>query len=90
MSLFKRTHRFALHYAASCGCVEVCRAILRKGGNPNVVDKHKLTPAHEAAAKGHFEVKFTLAYIYLLCDLIVLCLGTSIVIILRSSFRCLR
>jgi ankyrin repeat protein len=48
----------ALHHAAACGSLDVCRAILKQGGNPNVADKNKVTPAHEAAAKGHFEVNF--------------------------------
>lgn len=52
----EKNQRSALHYAAKCGSVDVCRAILKKGGNPNVVDKTKLTPAHEAAAGGHFTV----------------------------------
>jgi ankyrin repeat protein len=47
-----------LHYAAKCGSLDVCRAILKKGGNPNVIDKAKMTPAHEAAAGGHFPVRF--------------------------------
>ena len=45
-----------MHNAAASGSVAVCRAILQKGGNPNVLDKHKLAPAHEAAYGGHFEV----------------------------------
>ena len=61
----KATQRSALHFAASCGSSEVCRAILRKGGNPNLADKKRLTPAHDAAAKGHFEVNFNEAFIKL-------------------------
>ena len=49
-----------MHYAAACGSTEVCRAILKKGGNPNVVDKAKISPAHDAAFGGHFEVSLIL------------------------------
>lgn len=52
----EKTQRSALHYAAACGCLDVCRAILKKGGNPNWIDKKKSTAAHDAAAGGHFEV----------------------------------
>lgn len=55
-SLDEKTQRSALHFAASCGCVDVCRHILKKGGNPNCIDKKKSTPAHEAAAGGHFDI----------------------------------
>ena len=39
----------------------MCRAILRKGGNPNLCDKKKQTAAHDAAAKGHFSVLLLLS-----------------------------
>ena len=52
----KKTQRSALHYAAACGCIDVCRAILKRGASPNVIDKNKMTPAHDAAHAGHFEV----------------------------------
>jgi ankyrin repeat protein len=55
-SLDEKTQRSALHYAAACGSLEVCRLILKKGGNPNCLDRKKSTPAHEAAAGGHFEI----------------------------------
>ena len=58
-----KTMSTALHFAASSGSVEVCRAILKKGGNPNAADKNKVTPAHEAAVKGHFEV----IYLSIIC-----------------------
>lgn len=54
----KQTNKSALHFAASCGAIEVCRAMLQKGANPNVFDKQKRSPAHEAAAKGHFQASY--------------------------------
>jgi ankyrin repeat protein len=48
--------RSALHYACACGSIDVVRAILKKGANPNVIDKYKATPAHDAANAGHFDV----------------------------------
>lgn len=50
-----------MHYAASCGSLDVCRAILRKGGNPNLIDRKKQSAAHDAAAKGHFAVLLLLS-----------------------------
>lgn len=42
--------------AAKAGSLKLVRAILRKGGNPNALDKKGLTAAHYAAMGGHYEV----------------------------------
>ncbi len=39
----------------------MCREILKKGGNPNLSDRKKLTPAHDAASKGFFEILLLLS-----------------------------
>ncbi|XP_028253918.1 ankyrin repeat and EF-hand domain-containing protein 1 isoform X2 [Parambassis ranga] len=46
----------ALMEAAKAGSVELVRAILRKGGNPNALDEKRLTAAHYAAMGSHFEI----------------------------------
>ncbi|CAB1330540.1 unnamed protein product, partial [Coregonus sp. 'balchen'] len=48
--------RSALMEAARAGAVELVRAILQKGGNPNAVDKKRMHAAHLAAEGGFFEV----------------------------------
>ena len=52
----KKTQRSGLQNAAFSGSSEVCRAILRKGADPNTTDKYKLTAAHDASKGGHFNV----------------------------------
>jgi hypothetical protein len=45
-----------LHFAASKGCAEVAKLLLRHGADPNVQDKRGQTPLHDAASKGHVDV----------------------------------
>ncbi|KAF5894797.1 ankyrin repeat and EF-hand domain-containing protein 1-like, partial [Clarias magur] len=42
--------------AVRAGAVELVRAILQRGANPNSVDKRQMRAAHVAASKGLFEV----------------------------------
>lgn len=42
--------------AAKAGCVQLVRAILKKGGNPNALDRKRFTAVHYAAMGGFFEV----------------------------------
>lgn len=53
------TGRTALMEATRGGAVELVRAILRKGGNVNAVDKKQFHAAHFAAERGLFEVNTT-------------------------------
>uniref|UniRef100_A0A3P8T6T5 Ankyrin repeat and EF-hand domain containing 1a n=1 Tax=Amphiprion percula TaxID=161767 RepID=A0A3P8T6T5_AMPPE len=46
----------ALMEAARAGSLQLVRAILKKGGNPNALDRKCLTAAHYAAMGGFFEV----------------------------------
>ncbi|XP_017287874.2 ankyrin repeat and EF-hand domain-containing protein 1a [Kryptolebias marmoratus] len=46
----------ALMEAARAGSLPLVRAILRRGGNPNALDKTRLTAVHYAAMGGFFEV----------------------------------
>uniref|UniRef100_A0A3B4ZY75 Ankyrin repeat and EF-hand domain containing 1 n=1 Tax=Stegastes partitus TaxID=144197 RepID=A0A3B4ZY75_9TELE len=46
----------ALMEAAKAGSLQLVRAILKKGGNPNALDGKRLTAAHYAAMGGFFEV----------------------------------
>ncbi|XP_028996075.1 ankyrin repeat and EF-hand domain-containing protein 1a isoform X2 [Betta splendens] len=46
----------ALMEAAKAGSVQLVRAILKKGGNPNALDRKRFTAVHYAAIKGFFEV----------------------------------
>ncbi|XP_051792545.1 ankyrin repeat and EF-hand domain-containing protein 1a [Acanthochromis polyacanthus] len=46
----------ALMAAARAGSLQLVRAILKKGGNPNALDGKRLTAAHYAAMGGFFEV----------------------------------
>lgn len=47
----------ALMEAAKVGSVELVRAILQKGGNPNAVDMKRLTAVHYAAMGAFLEVR---------------------------------
>lgn len=42
--------------AAKAGSVQLVRAILKKGGNPNALDRKRFTAVHYAAMGGFFEV----------------------------------
>lgn len=42
--------------AAKAGSLQLVRAILQKGGNPNAVDMKRLMAVHYAAMGGFFEV----------------------------------
>ncbi|XP_059212029.1 ankyrin repeat and EF-hand domain-containing protein 1a [Centropristis striata] len=46
----------ALMEAARAGSLPLVRAILRKGGNPNALDRKRFTAAHYAAMGGFFEL----------------------------------
>ncbi|KAK7907356.1 hypothetical protein WMY93_015968 [Mugilogobius chulae] len=46
----------ALMEAAKAGSLQLVRSILRRGGNPNAVDKKRHTAVHYAAMGGFFEV----------------------------------
>ncbi|XP_076004848.1 ankyrin repeat and EF-hand domain-containing protein 1-like [Genypterus blacodes] len=46
----------ALMEAAKSGSVQLVRAILKKGGNPNILDRKRLSAVHYAAIGGFFEV----------------------------------
>ncbi|KAL0967663.1 hypothetical protein UPYG_G00255190 [Umbra pygmaea] len=50
------TGRTALMEAARAGAVELVRAILQKGANPNTLDKKRFHATHFAAMGGFFEV----------------------------------
>lgn len=43
--------------AAKAGSVELVRAILRKGGNPNALDTNRFSAAHYAAMGNFLEVR---------------------------------
>lgn len=42
--------------AAKVGALPLVKAILRRGGNPNALDRKRLTAVHYAAMGGFFEV----------------------------------
>ena len=44
--------------AAKAGSLQVVRAILRKGGNPNALDRQRFTAVHYAAMGGFLEVEY--------------------------------
>ncbi|XP_045916463.1 ankyrin repeat and EF-hand domain-containing protein 1a isoform X2 [Micropterus dolomieu] len=46
----------ALMEAAKAGSLQLVKTILRKGGNPNALDRKRLTAVHYAAMGGFFEV----------------------------------
>uniref|UniRef100_A0A3Q3R4L9 Ankyrin repeat and EF-hand domain containing 1a n=1 Tax=Monopterus albus TaxID=43700 RepID=A0A3Q3R4L9_MONAL len=46
----------ALMEAAKAGSLQLVKAILRKGGNPNALDRKRFTAVHYAAMGGFFEV----------------------------------
>lgn len=46
--------------AAKAGSLQLVKAILKKGGNPNALDRKRLTAVHYAAMGGFFEVLFLL------------------------------
>ncbi|XP_061569383.1 ankyrin repeat and EF-hand domain-containing protein 1-like [Cololabis saira] len=48
----KNTGMTALMAAVKAGSLELVRAILRRGGNPNVMDQNRLTAVHYAAMVG--------------------------------------
>lgn len=54
--------------AAKAGSVQLVRAILRKGGNPNALDMNRLSAAHYAAMGSFLEVCSTLPkYLFFHC-----------------------
>ncbi|XP_062322967.1 ankyrin repeat and EF-hand domain-containing protein 1a [Osmerus eperlanus] len=50
------TGRTALMEASRAGCLQLVRAILQRGGNPNALDKKSFHATHLAAMGGFFEV----------------------------------
>lgn len=44
--------------AAKAGSLQLVKAILRAGGNPNALDNKRLTAVHFAAMGGFFEVLY--------------------------------
>ncbi|XP_073349434.1 ankyrin repeat and EF-hand domain containing 1a [Pagrus major] len=52
----QKTGVTALMEAAKAGSVQLVKAILRAGGNPNTLDNKRLTAVHFAAMGGFFEV----------------------------------
>lgn len=52
----QKTGVTALMEAAKAGSLQLVRTILKKGGNPNALDRKRLTAAHYAAMGGFFEV----------------------------------
>nr|XP_033504314.1 ankyrin repeat and EF-hand domain-containing protein 1a [Epinephelus lanceolatus] len=52
----QKTSVTALMEAARAGSLQLVKAILRKGGNPNALDRKHLTAVHYAAMGGFFEV----------------------------------
>ncbi|XP_029352980.1 ankyrin repeat and EF-hand domain-containing protein 1 [Echeneis naucrates] len=52
----QKTGVTALMEAAKAGSVQLVRAILRSGGDPNVLDQKRLSAVHYAAMGGFFEV----------------------------------
>lgn len=57
--LFQVTGLNALMEAIRGGAIELVRAILKRGGNVNAVDKKGFHAAHFAAEQGFFEVSIT-------------------------------
>ncbi|KAM6915008.1 LOW QUALITY PROTEIN: ankyrin repeat and EF-hand domain-containing protein 1 [Xenentodon cancila] len=51
----QKTGATALMAAVKAGSLELVRAILRRGGNPNALDQNRLTAVHYAAMVGFFE-----------------------------------
>ncbi|KAJ8045832.1 Ankyrin repeat and EF-hand domain-containing protein 1 [Holothuria leucospilota] len=60
-SVHPSTGQTALAAAASSGCTNIVRNMLLKGADVNACDKNRLTAAHRAAMKGHFDVLRVLA-----------------------------
>lgn len=54
----QKTGVTALMEAAKAGSLQLVKAILRAGGNPNVLDHKRLTAVHYAAMGGFFEVLY--------------------------------
>ncbi|XP_051264042.1 ankyrin repeat and EF-hand domain-containing protein 1a isoform X2 [Dicentrarchus labrax] len=52
----QKTGVTALMEAAKVGSLQLVQTILKKGGNPNALDKKRLTAVHYAAMGGFFEV----------------------------------
>lgn len=50
--------------AAKAGSVQLVRAILKKGGNPNTLDHQRFTAVHYAAMGGFFEVKLFFSHYF--------------------------
>ncbi|XP_075893971.1 ankyrin repeat and EF-hand domain-containing protein 1 isoform X2 [Nelusetta ayraudi] len=57
----EQTKVTALMEAAKAGSVQLVRAILRKGGNPNALDMNRLSAAHYAAMGSFLEVMLLLS-----------------------------
>ncbi len=55
----QETSRTALMEATRAGAIDLVRAILKKGGNVNALDKKQFRAAHFAAERGFFEVSIT-------------------------------
>lgn len=53
---FQKTGVTALMEAVKAGSLQLVRAILKRGGNPDVLDKSRCTAMHYAAMGGFFEV----------------------------------
>ena len=53
---FQATGRTALMEASRAGCIQLVRAILQRGGNPNALDRKNFHATHLAAMGGFFEV----------------------------------
>ncbi|TDH00075.1 hypothetical protein EPR50_G00183820 [Perca flavescens] len=52
----QKTGVTALMEAAKAGSLQLVRAILKRGGNPNALDRKRLTAVHYAAMGGFFEL----------------------------------
>ncbi|KAJ4929308.1 hypothetical protein JOQ06_004918 [Pogonophryne albipinna] len=52
----QETGTTALMEAAKAGSLQVLRSILKRGGNPNALDRKRFTAVHYAAMRGFFEL----------------------------------
>uniref|UniRef100_A0A8C6V164 Ankyrin repeat and EF-hand domain containing 1a n=1 Tax=Neogobius melanostomus TaxID=47308 RepID=A0A8C6V164_9GOBI len=57
----EKTGGTALMEAAKAGSLQLVKSILRRGGNPNAIDKKRHTAVHYAAMGGFFEVIIVLS-----------------------------